>query len=255
MSSFEIDSSREVAASSTPLSDRGDGPVPVCHSPSGAGPSAIAWHEASHAIVAKHYGMPVSVVTTVAGRWFAGRCLGPGTMLEDSPEAIFAACEARCKQARALMPPIGESDLAVGPWFAEVRARVCECLAGFQGEALAGFDPEGETISSDLEIATLYASSICSRIAAAAYLDYCKLEARAILECHWHAVAAVAQALETAKTLDGDAVDRLIEGAEFEVSHAAELARRARWKEISVRAAVFENSQRQLDTHGDEQEI
>jgi hypothetical protein len=77
MSSFEIDSSREVAASSPPLSDRGDGPVPVCHSPSGAGPSAIAWHEASHAIVAKHYGMPVSVVTIVAGRWFAGRCLGP----------------------------------------------------------------------------------------------------------------------------------------------------------------------------------
>ena len=38
-------------------------------------------------------------------------------------------------------------------------------------------------------------------------------------------------------------------------SHARELARRKKWADISVRGAAFENSQRQLDTNGDGQEI
>ena len=152
---FRNDRSRDV---SIVHRDRGEGPIEVnSQSPALVGPSPLSIHEASYAVAGKHFGMPIAIVTIVPGQWFQARCIGPGTSLEDSPAPIFAACEARCSEAKALMPPPGESDLDAGPWFAEVRARVCELLAGYEGERIAGFAPEGEELSSDVELANLYA--------------------------------------------------------------------------------------------------
>jgi hypothetical protein len=143
-------------------------------------------HEASHALVAQFYGLPIAAVTVIPTEHFFGRCLGPLSSLDDGPETLLAAAEAMCAQALAAMPVAGEDCLEIAaPWIAHVATRVTELVAGFCGERLAQYSADGEQGSSDLAIAKVYAATIAAPSAIDAYLDFCRASATAILRDHW----------------------------------------------------------------------
>jgi hypothetical protein len=102
------------------------------------------------------------------------------------------------------------------PWlvsqhFAKWRNNIIVALAGPEAERLAF----GLTLSppnSDLLSAKMYTRRLStSRQAANLLLDYCKAEARAILQIRWPAIEAIARALDLEDELDGEEVAKLIE--------------------------------------------
>jgi len=67
----------------------------------------------------------------------------------------------------------------------------------------------------------------------------CRADAIQILKAHWHAVEAIALALDARGTLTGDDIDLIIFEAEAEVERRAELSRRKRMAAMTARAAEF----------------
>jgi len=226
-----------------PLDAVEEGPVPLPSSSSGTGRpdcSLTALHEASHCIVGRYFGLPIAAVTVVASEHFFGRCLGPASNPDDSPEMLLAAAEAICTQALAARPLPGEDALEfAGPWFAHVASRMTELVAGFAGERLGGYSASGEGGSSDIAIAKVFAGTIAAPSAVPAYLDFCRRSAEAILRDHWPAVLSLAAELDARGTLDGADIDRIIEAAEFKVAREAELARRKKMAEMIASAENF----------------
>jgi hypothetical protein len=229
---FDVQPPRD-RAGPAPSSSFGAGLRPAC--------SITSLHESAHCIVGRFLGLPIAAVTVVATEHFFGRCLGPLSNPEDSPETLLATAEAMCAQALAAMPRAGEDGLEfAAPWIAHVASRVAELVAGFCGERVGGYDGAGEAFSSDLAIAKVYAASIAAPGAIDAYLEFCRRSAEAILRDHWPSVVAVAEVLDRRGTLTGAELDELIiEAAEFKVAREAELARRKKMAEIIASAENF----------------
>ncbi|MGO9236674.1 MAG: hypothetical protein ACLP4V_22340 [Methylocella sp.] len=228
--------------------DRGESSDPsrFSHSPAGAesGPSRSAssitgLHESGHVLVARFYGLPVKCATVVANVYFHGMVLGPNSDPDASPETLIADAEALCDQALRNMPGPGEplDDAAV--WSCHATCRCIELLAGYAAEKAAGYAGDNEAGSTDLRIAEIYGATVCSRAALPAFLTYCRTEAAEILRAHWLAIPAIAEALDRNGTLSGGELDELISEAQFQVTRAAELARRKKMKEMTANAENF----------------
>ena len=95
-----------------------------------------------------------------------------------------------------------------------------------------------------MALANIYAESVCvSAGAVAAFIDYCRCEARELLKAHWHAVEAVARALQERQTLDGVEIDTIIFASEANAAHEAEIIRRQRMASMAGNAQRFQNGQ------------
>jgi hypothetical protein len=115
-------------------------------------------------------------------------------------------------------------------------------VAGRAAEAIAGIDSNSETAATDMALAKLYAGTVCiSESAISSFIGYCSAEARELLKVHWRAVEAVANALKEHKTLDGEAIDRIILEAEADATHEAEIIRRERMAAMTENAQRFQN--------------
>ena len=144
--------------------------------------SLTSLHEASHCIVGRFFGLPIASVTIIPTEFFFGQCRGPQSNPNDGPEALLAAAKAVCEKALAAMPRAGEDGLEfAAPWISHVASRVTELLAGFAGERLANYAADGETGSSDLSIAEVYAATIAAPSAIGTYLDFCRRSAEGSL--------------------------------------------------------------------------
>jgi hypothetical protein len=202
------------------------GSGPAAFSPV-AGPSATSWHEASHCVIARYFALPVKTATIIPDPNFKGLVRAPETPETITPEELLKAARSLCDQAKALRPSAGESLEAAAPWVTHATARCVELLAP---------DEPGET---DMALARLYTGTICAPRAVPAYLEFCRVEADAILQQHWSAVTAVAEALQARRTLTGEEIDEIIATAESAVLQARELARREAIRAAAQRAAVF----------------
>jgi hypothetical protein len=200
--------------------------------------SAPEPHESSHVIVGRHLGFPVALATIIPGPDYGGRVIGPGTDPGASLAEQIARTESHCAQAMSLRPGPGEPQDDYAPWECEARCRCLELLAGREGERLAAGDA---TLSadSDLQLANLYAGTVCAPAAIPAYLAFARQQARAILQSHWYTVLAPATALDREGTLTGETIDRIISQAEATAEHHREVARRQKMNEAIRRAAVF----------------
>jgi hypothetical protein len=229
-----------VGSAPFPPSPRDAAPARPCLS-SGTGGllaiSAIAWHEAAHCVVARYLGLPVAGVTTAATADYAGLCFGPDTDPNKvTPTVLREEAERRCNDAMTVLPLPGTRRDCTAAWLVHAQSNVMECVAGFVGEELGGFDRELEAESTDYAVAKLYARSVVmSDEAVSSFVESCRADAMKVLKDHWQAVEAVAVALDEKQTLTGVEIDVIIYFAESKSMHEAELQRRARMTSMIAR--------------------
>lgn len=165
-------------------------------------------HEASHAVVAHLlYGGIAGVRVGPSGGsvWFGDAPSEDQTAFEEAARTEFTDTENMLHHGGPMPPWL------VAQHFGKWRANAIVALSGPEGERLAF----GLTLSppnSDLLSAKMFTRRLStSRAAANLLLDYCRAEARAILQMRWPAVEAIARALDREDELSGDEVARLIE--------------------------------------------
>jgi hypothetical protein len=190
--------------------------------------SPIALHEAGHAVVARFLGLPIAGVTIIASADFEGLTFGLDTDSSHvTATALRQEAERRCNDAMTLLPLPGERRDCTASWLVHAQSLVIESMAGFAAKELAGFERELEVQSTDMAVARLYARTVVlSDSAVPAFIASCRADATQILKAHWHAVEAVATALDERKTLDGVEIDAVIYQAESKAMHQVELRRR-----------------------------
>jgi hypothetical protein len=126
--------------------------------------------------------------------------------------------------------------LGVADIFLHVHNRCIELVAGTVGEELF-LDGPAWIAHDDLRQVHAYAGLICSSPASVeAFLDFCRVEAAALLTASTHVVHALAAELATRRTMDGAEVDSVIESAVAEKHLADEYLRRADWRRVSISA-------------------
>jgi hypothetical protein len=195
----------------------------------------ICLHESSHAAVGRQHS-ELGGMTCVAGDGFAGRCWGPKF------EARFASGHPElslCEKVGPMMPQPGESRADVADVFLHVHNQVVELVAGTEGERMF-CDGEPWFAADDERQAFAYASLICSSpAAAAAFIEFARVEAISVLTTSAHIVRALADELRVKRTMDGRAIDLCIDHAVAVRSLKIEHQRRADWRSRTASAAAF----------------
>jgi len=153
---------------------------------------AVAFHEASHALVGRYLGFEIGVATIVPSKHFGGTVRGPGCDLDATPADMIADARARCEEALVHIPHRGEPRDDCGAWSVHATSRCIELVAGKEGERLSGFEYEGGC-ATDMSLARAYAATVVfTEGAIGAFLKFCSTEAKAILRKHRTALDTVA---------------------------------------------------------------
>ena len=165
-------------------------------------------HEAGHAVVGVVLFGAVAGVRLDSGGgvvWFGD------PPPEDNYSEYEAAARERFRDTENMLFEVGPMPpRLVSQHFGKWRNNVVLALAGPEAERLQ-FGLVVSLPSSDLLSAKMYTRRLStSRQAANFLLDYCRAEARAILQMRWPAVEAIARALDLEDELDGEAVAQLI---------------------------------------------
>ena len=200
--------------------------------------SAIAIHEAGHAIVSRFLGLPLGGATIVPTGEYGGLTFGPG---EDSLNVTRASlreeAQHQCDGAMELLPPAGCRRDSTSSWLVYAQSQILGLMAGFAAEELAGFSRDLEAQSTDVEIARIYGRTcFVSEDGVTSFLAACRADAIKILRDHWLAVMDVAVALDGKQALSGIEIDAIIIEAEQRAVHVAELQRRARMAAMTAKA-------------------
>jgi hypothetical protein len=137
------------------------------------------------------------------------------------------------------MPGPGEPRVDTADVYLHVHTRVVELVAGSVAESL--FLPgEPWPADSDRMQERALASLICSSPEAVeAFVNFCMVEAAAILRPREQIVRALTKKLLCRRTMTGDEVDEVIATAIAAKAAADENQRRRDWKRIEESAASF----------------
>jgi hypothetical protein len=197
----------------------------------------VCYHESSHAVIGRLVtGQAIGGVTCDPRADFAGLCWGPKYR---SKLADTDAAPSYCAQIGAMMPGPGESRTHVADVFLHVHNHVTDLVAGSEGERLF-VSGEPWFAASDEREALAYASLITSSpVSAAAFVNACRAEARALLTTSAHIVHSLAAGLRIARTLNGEQVDQEISDAVAAKALSDARQRRDDWKRVEASAALF----------------
>jgi hypothetical protein len=190
----------------------------------------IALHEGGHILCGKYFGFPVEAATIVADP-----INGFGGMVSGNKDRTSLLAPDRvvdlCVKIQPLMPQIGESRTDVAEFHAHAHYRIVELLGGTEAERLFHTDDPPLQAAHDLQQAEAFAALICSPASIAAFIEFARIEARAILTDHRHVVFALAHALVEHRTLEGsDRIDQIIADAISAHAIAIEQKRQAAWQ-------------------------
>jgi hypothetical protein len=194
----------------------------------------VALHESNHAVVGRLLGQPLGGVTINAGDGFSDLCWGPTFQSKftggPSPSSL-------CAQIGRMMPAPGESRNSTADIFLHVHNRCTELVAGSVGEALFLPGLPWDAVDDRAQERAL-ASLICSSPEAAkAFIDFCAIEAAALLRPREHIVRALTKALLIRRAMTGAEVDTIIAAAVSAKSAEDERQRRADWEKRRASAA------------------
>ena len=138
-----------------------------------------------------------------------------------------------------MMPRDGESRLNVADIFLHCHLRIVELVAGSVGESL--FLPgEAWQAVDDRGQERALASLICSSPESIeAFVNFCMVEAAALLRPREHIVRTLTKELLIRRTMTGIEVDMIIMQAVAAKASADEHPRRAAWRRTEQSAASF----------------
>jgi hypothetical protein len=191
----------------------------------------VALHESNHAVVGRLLGQPLSGVNINAGDGSSGLCWGP------TFQSKFTGGSSLCAQIRRMMPAPGESRNSAADIFLHVHNRCTELVAGSVGEALFLPGLPWDAVDDRARERAL-ASLICSSPEAAkAFIDFCAIEAAALLRPREHIVRPLTKTLLIRRTMTGAEVDTIIAAAVSAKSAEDERQRRADWETRRASAA------------------
>jgi hypothetical protein len=199
----------------------------------------VVYHEIHHVLAGRLCSAaPIGGVTAEPGLDYSGLTWGPAYVHRAKfaePDDALSLCE----KIGPLMPSMGESRADVADIFLHVQNRCVELVAGTVGEELF-LDGPAWIAHDDLRQAHAYAGMICTSPASVeAFLDFCRVEAAALLTALAHIVHALAAELMTRRTMNGLQVDLCIERAVAHETQRVEIERRANWRSIEQSAVDF----------------
>jgi hypothetical protein len=216
----------------------GEGTVRSTMCRSKADDERVAIHEAAHATIGRLLGQPLGGVTIVPGDGFSGRCWGP--KFESRFASEHDAAPLLCERIAPMMPQPGEARDDIAPIFLHCYNRAVELVAGSIGEDIFLAGPAWDA-SDDRKQERAFAALVASsREAAEAFIEFCRVEAAALLRAHQHVVGALTKELLARRTMTGEEIDEVIAQAIAEKTLADEHARRAAWKRAMESAASFD---------------
>jgi hypothetical protein len=194
----------------------------------------ICYHEASHAGVGRQlHATALGGCTVEAGPDYSGLTWGPAYVRRTK----FSDAPSLCSQLAGVMPQVGESRADCADLYLHCFHRVVELVAGTEGERLF-CDGEPWFAADDERQAFALASLVTSSpAAAAAFIEFARVEAVSLLTASAHIVRALAAELRFKRTMDGAAIDRCIERAVAIRAAEIEAQRRADWRERQASAA------------------
>ncbi len=173
----------------------------------------IAYHEGGHAVVAHALGGQIASVTIVPTAERLG-CVWARTptpeMITSTVDEDIATTVDFCARAHALLL-MRKSRAPGAALIVDAIDRGIILMAGPMAEQKLTGAFDACVARSDLAEAEAYAGAIAiSPEAAWQYLCLFRVEARALVNQHWHAVTAVADALIDRQILTGEEVDSII---------------------------------------------
>jgi hypothetical protein len=210
----------------------------------------FAAHEAAgHAMVTRALGDTVWSVTIIPDRGpngFEGRCVrsGPPSDLTldenvDETAEILTICE----RLERLSPEIGSGRVKSAEYISHCQNNAIELLAGEVAESILCPDhPPLGAIHDHVEAAAFARVAVASQPATLALIEYCRAEARAIIESNRDVAEALVAAVIEAGELSGKRVDEIISGCIATRSIEKERQRRIEWKVREHNAATFKTS-------------
>jgi hypothetical protein len=196
----------------------------------------ICFHEASHAGVGRQlHATALGGCTVEAGPDYSGLTWGPAYVRRTK----FSDAPSLCSQLAGVMPQVGESRADCADLYLHCFHRVVELVAGTEGERLF-CDGEPWFAADDEKQAFAYASLITSSsAAAAAFIEFARVEAVSLLTTSAHIIRALAAELRTKRTMNGRAIDLCIEHAVAAKLIEDEKRRRRDWQQRQASAARF----------------
>jgi hypothetical protein len=164
----------------------------------------VAVHESGHAVSSHLLGLPVAGATIEFIDGHHGL-----TWATDGPLQAGETVDAICRQLTPLMSAIGDrADIATE--LLQAADQVISLLAGVEAERLFCAELMPNTEHDEIDARQIAALICRSERAVDTYLDFCRIEARALLTGHRDAVLAIADALVEHHTLNGAAIDAII---------------------------------------------
>jgi hypothetical protein len=208
----------------------------------------IAAHEIGHCFAGRAIGTFIHLVTIIPEEdgGFAGRCVrsGPVTELALDDCSVLDTDEivSICERLERLTPEIGSSRTESSEYYQRCQNNIIELVAAEEAELL--LHPELPVLGAQhdfIEAAAFARVAVAAQPAVSAMVEYCKAEARALLEQNVDIVAALVDALIVNGTLVNDEIDAIISAGMTARSVAVERRRRADWRQRESNAAKFLN--------------
>jgi hypothetical protein len=116
-----------------------------------------------------------------------------------------------------------------------------ELMAGSEAERALYRAAPPLPAQHDEDEARGFGAAFCySERAITLFIEYARAEAAALIDLHRTAVLAIAEALVSRRTLNGEEIDQIIAAAHARDELTAEKSRRAEWAKAVANAATFE---------------
>ncbi len=208
----------------------------------------IAAHEMGHAFVARALGSYIHSVTIVPDtnpNGYEGRCMRSGPLSElvlsdDNPEAETDEILSVCERLERLTPELGSSRAASAEYYLRAQGNITELVAGEAAELLLHPElPALGAVHDFIEASAFARIAVAAQPAVASLIDYCRVEASALLTQNRDILDALVEALVEIGTLDDDQIDMIISTGIAARVVEAERLRRIDWREREQNAATF----------------
>jgi hypothetical protein len=204
----------------------------------------IAAHEsAGHALVTRALGDTVWDVTIIPDGGYEGRCTRsgpPSDLILDENIDETAEILTICERLERLSPEIGSGRVESAEYISRCQNNIIELLAGEVAESILCPDnPPLGAVHDHVEAAAFARVAVASQPATLALTEYCRSEAKGIIESNLDIAVALTDALIERGKLSGEQVDEIIIACVAARSIEKERQRRADWKQRESNAATF----------------